>query len=113
MGWTGEGKTTLLDAFVNYLIGIEHEDGFRYKLTNENINNLKTEEINTYFINISRDNEDKKKEIFIRKIDTPGFGDIKKDDNIKKYKSLFKEIAELDYIVVTNKSSNTHFNVYY
>ena len=36
MGETGSGKTTLMDAFVNYLAGINYGDLFRYKLVNEN-----------------------------------------------------------------------------
>ena len=35
MGQTGTGKTTLVDSFINYLLGIEFYDKFRYKLVDE------------------------------------------------------------------------------
>jgi hypothetical protein len=36
MGETCSGKTTLKDAFINYLDGMNYEDKWRYKLVNEN-----------------------------------------------------------------------------
>ena len=35
MGQTGAGKTTLVDAYLNYLLGIDFYDEFRYKLVDE------------------------------------------------------------------------------
>ena len=35
MGQTGAGKTTLVDSFFNYLMGIDYFDKFRYKLIDE------------------------------------------------------------------------------
>ena len=35
MGYTGSGKTNFIDCFVNYLLGVELCDKFRYKLTDE------------------------------------------------------------------------------
>jgi len=32
---TGSGKTTLIDSLLNYLLGIEYYDDFRYKLIDE------------------------------------------------------------------------------
>jgi ABC-type lipoprotein export system ATPase subunit len=32
IGETGTGKTTLLNCYLNYLLGIEISDKFRYKL---------------------------------------------------------------------------------
>ena len=34
-GQTGAGKTTLVDSFLNYLLGTEYYDKFRYKLVDE------------------------------------------------------------------------------
>ena len=34
-GMTGTGKTTLIDSFINYLMGIDFFDKFRYKLIYE------------------------------------------------------------------------------
>ena len=35
MGQTGAGKTTFIDSFINYMLGIEFYDNFRYKLVDE------------------------------------------------------------------------------
>ena len=35
MGQTGAGKTTYVDSFANFLLGIEYYDKFRYKLVDE------------------------------------------------------------------------------
>ena len=87
-----------MDAFVNYMEGIEFEDEFRYKLTDEksdgDYNKSQTKEITSYFLNYSRDDKDEN-EINIRIIDTPGIGieDIFQDDIIiKKYKNSLKKL---------------------
>ena len=35
VGMTGSGKTTLIDSLVNYCLGVEFYDKFRYKLIDE------------------------------------------------------------------------------
>lgn len=35
MGGTGTGKTTLLNSYINYLMGIQYTDEFRYRLIDE------------------------------------------------------------------------------
>ena len=37
VGQTGSSKTTLIDSFINYLLGIKLEDNFRYKIINEDL----------------------------------------------------------------------------
>ena len=111
IGETGSGKTTLLDAFVNYLNAIEFTDNWRWKLVDEtHLNHLsggesKTSEMVTYYIN------DHQNKFNVRIIDTPGFGDTKGinvDDQITyKFEALFKEISEIDYILLTIKSTET------
>jgi ABC-type multidrug transport system ATPase subunit len=41
VGPSGAGKTTLIDSFVNSILGIEFYDNFRYKLIDETEQNLK------------------------------------------------------------------------
>lgn len=35
MGQTGVGKSTLIDAYINYLTGVDYYDKFRFKLIDE------------------------------------------------------------------------------
>ena len=35
LGQTGSGKTTLVDSFVNFILGVDFFDKFRYKLVDE------------------------------------------------------------------------------
>jgi Tfp pilus assembly pilus retraction ATPase PilT len=32
LGETGSGKSTIIDLMINYLLGVEYEDNFRFKL---------------------------------------------------------------------------------
>lgn len=76
IGETGCGKTTLLDAFVNKLTGMQFTDNWRWKLVDEShldaeSKKSKTCSINYYYINDCLN-------IFnILIIDTPGFGDTR------------------------------------
>lgn len=35
LGETGVGKTTLIDAYINHLVGVDYYDKFRYRLIDE------------------------------------------------------------------------------
>ena len=35
LGATGSGKTTLINAFANYLWGVEYKDDYRYKIVRD------------------------------------------------------------------------------
>ena len=119
IGETGTGKTTLLDAFVNYLTGMEFRDNWRWKLVDENQfskvhgSKSQTSEISYYYINDERTNTNKIGEFNIKIIDTPGFGDTKgvdKDnETVKKFEKLFKEINEIDYVLITVKSTTSRW----
>jgi len=116
MGETGTGKTTLLDAFVNYLTNMNFEDQWRYKLVDENDikdkanGESQTSIITDYFVNFHRESGT---EINIRIVDTPGLGDTKGilQDNkiIKQFETFFKEVGELDYILITVKANTTRW----
>ena len=112
IGETGSGKTTLLDAFVNYLSGINYEDDWRYKLVNEN-DKIKRNpgafyriRLSPYYINYQRDEG---REINIRCIETPGYGDTKGkyDGIIRMFENIFRETGEIDYILLVVKSHST------
>ena len=103
-----------MDAFVNFLAGIEYKDKWRWRLVDEShLNDIpggksKTPKISVYYIN------DVKNKFNIRIIDYPGFGDtagIKIEDDItEQFEQLFKKISEIDYILLTMNSSQTRLN---
>ena len=72
VGQTGCGKTTLLNSFINYLLGIEIDDDFRYEIIHESFGTSQsisqTLEVTVY--NIKGINGLPPIQI----IDTPGFG---------------------------------------
>lgn len=82
IGPTGTGKTTLLNSYINYLMKIQYNDNFRYKIINENFGREQSQsqrkEVTNYNIKTPVGK-------LYQIIDTPGFGDttgIKEDENI-------------------------------
>ena len=98
VGQTGSGKTTLLNGFINYYMGINYNDDFRYILIKEeeriNQGHSQTSEVNIYNI-ISYNNHPP-----IKIIDTPGFGDTRglKYDNLITEKISQKFNTEVDVL---------------
>jgi GTP-binding protein EngB required for normal cell division len=108
IGPTGSGKTTLINSYVNFLMGINYSDNFRYIIINEvkNLNDAhsQTSEVTSY--NIKAYNNK-----IYQIIDTPGFGDtkgIEKDEEITNKISYFflKKTSELNSICLVLKSSD-------
>ncbi len=95
---------------------MNYEDKWRYKLVDENhIKDLPPEKSQTsiitdYYVNYERDSGE---EINIRIVDTPGFGDtggVEKDNEIiQQFEEFFRTTMEIDYILVTVKSSTTRW----
>ena len=101
LGETGSGKTTLLNSLINYCVGIDYKDDFRYYIINENTGKSnylsQTSTVNVYYIKSWSNHPS------LRIIDTPGFGDNTTDNTIKtdnetmnKIHTLFK--SEIDFI---------------
>ena len=92
MGETGAGKSTLVDAFINYAVGVQMEDSFRFKLVVDEDERGKdqsisqTTEISGYHI------KDTLLDFPIQIWDTPGFGDTR---GIKRGEEIKQQINEL------------------
>ena len=133
MGQTGSGKTTLVDTHLNYLLGIEFYDEFRYKFVDERglieerkslIQKAESEEQKAQAVQIHSMtssvtiyhvpseyivNSPSESPCCINIIDTPGFGDTRGHawDVIisQMIAALLKTITTLNYILITCKSS--------
>ena len=110
LGETGSGKTLLLNSFINYVLGIEFEDIFRYEIVHEafRIPQNETQTSNAIVYNIKATNRFPPIQI----IDTPGFGDTKgiKHDMIifSQIEKVFKEkINSLNAICFVSSSCSS------
>ena len=110
LGITGAGKTTFLDSFCNFLLGVKFKDGKRYKLVEEKNKGAAstTSEVTIYHIGWRsiESNTDGDK-ICINIIDTPGFADTRGhrwDCKIQiMIQSLIMKFDSLDYICLAIK----------
>ena len=114
LGQTGSGKTTLLNSLVNFILGVEFEDDFRYVIIdeqhaqgNDEVDQTKSVTQNTTIYYIKKYNDFPS----IILIDTPGFGDTSGPDKDKiitdDIKNIFeKQLNKIDAICFVAQSSN-------
>ena len=94
MGATGSGKTTWINAMINYVLGVEWDDPFRFVLIEENLRggsqaHSQTQDVNVYDIHHQRGF---RVPFSLTIVDTPGFGDIARDEEIQSaIEKLFKD----------------------
>ncbi|XP_014382612.1 uncharacterized protein LOC102384161, partial [Alligator sinensis] len=113
MGATGSGKTTLINGMINYILGVQWEDNFRFKLihkvTNRSQAESQTSEVTIYEVNYR---QGFKIPYSLTIIDTPGFGDVRgiAQDRliIKQIREFFStpgDIDEIDAVCVVVQAS--------
>ena len=92
VGATGAGKTTLINGMVNFMLGVDWKDPFRYKLVLENKGvsqaNSQTKDITAYTFYPMKGSDIP---YTFTIIDTPGFGDT---EGLKRDKFITSQIKE-------------------
>jgi len=109
LGETGVGKSTLIDAMVNHLLGVRQSDDYRYKAVVDPPKKSRVESQTTdptaytlinYGIGFS-----------VKIIDTPGFGDTKgiEADRVNKERihKYLKALDRIDLVCFVLKSNET------
>ncbi|XP_042560552.1 uncharacterized protein LOC122129887, partial [Clupea harengus] len=123
VGATGSGKTTLINGMINYILGVEWEDNWRYKLIHEQTNKTQacsqTSQVTAYEIYHTNGFQ---VPFSLTIIDTPGFGDtrgIKQDkeitEKIRKFFSVKGGIDTIDavcFVVQSALARLTHTQKY-
>ena len=113
LGATGSGKTTLINAMVNYMLDVKWEDDFRFKLIDEPAEKSQalsqTDLITTYDLHTMKGS---RLEYSLTVVDTPGFGDtngFERDkeimQQIQNYFQSNNGIRQLDAVCFVVQSS--------
>ncbi|KAM8728502.1 uncharacterized protein AB9X84_001797 [Acanthopagrus schlegelii] len=113
LGATGAGKSTLINGMINYILGVEWEDSYRFKLVHEDPSKSQAEsqtsEVTVYKINHQ---EGFKIDHSLTIVDTPGFGDtrgIKRDKQITdQLRNLFTDrhgVSDIDAVCFVAQAS--------
>ena len=110
-GELGNGKTTLINSFVNYLLGVQFGDNFRYKIINDNPNLYESQvfEISKYCIDGINGNPP----LII--IDIPGFNNIEDiEENIthKLGEYIINQLFEINAVCLVLNSHITRISMY-
>lgn len=114
LGETGAGKSALINGMINYIVGVEWDDSFRFKLIDEDQSKSQAEsqtsEVTAYKINHQ---EGFKIEQSLTIVDTPGFGDtrgIERDREItEQIRNLFSAelgVSEIDAVCFVAQASS-------
>lgn len=113
VGATGSGKSTLINAMVNYMLGVQWDDSFRFKLIDEPAEvsqaHSQTQLITTYDLYQVKGS---RLDYSLTVVDTPGFGDtqgVEKDrkimEQIQTYFGCKDGIQQLEAVCFVVQSS--------
>uniref|UniRef100_A0A3B4ZA65 AIG1-type G domain-containing protein n=1 Tax=Stegastes partitus TaxID=144197 RepID=A0A3B4ZA65_9TELE len=113
LGATGSGKSTLINGMFNYVVGVDWNDSFRFKIIDEDQSksqaHSQTSEVTVYEINHQ---EGFKTPFSLTVVDTPGFGDtrgVARDKEItEQIRRLFTSsngVSELDAVCFVTQAS--------
>ncbi|XP_071369606.1 uncharacterized protein [Centroberyx affinis] len=113
LGATGSGKSTLINGMINYIVGIEWNDTFRFKLVDEGEQRSQAEsqtsQVTVYKINHK---EGFKIPYSLTIVDTPGFGDtrgIERDraitEQIRRLFTSAKGVSEIDAVCFVTQAA--------
>ncbi|XP_039591928.1 uncharacterized protein LOC120515216 [Polypterus senegalus] len=92
LGATGSGKSTLINGMVNYILGVQWEDDFRFKVTLEETSRSQAESQTSAVTAYKMNYQDYFKVPYsFTIIDTPGFGDTR---GIQQDKQITEQIRE-------------------
>ncbi|XP_026534678.1 uncharacterized protein LOC113419487 [Notechis scutatus] len=116
MGATGCGKTTLINGMINYILGVQWENNFRFKLIHETTQRSeagsRTSEVTAYVVNHQKGFRIPHS---LTIIDTPGFGgtrDAEQDklveEQLLEFFSMPGGIDHVDAICLVAQASLAH-----
>nr|CAH0106882.1 unnamed protein product [Daphnia galeata] len=124
MGATGSGKTTWINAMINYVLGVEFDDDFRFKLVNEQVMGAsqahsQTQGITAYDIFYQNGS---RIPYTLTIVDTPGFGDtqgMERDQEITstvqqffEHENGIKELNAVGFVVQSSMARLTASQTY-
>uniref|UniRef100_A0A672ILA4 Septin-type G domain-containing protein n=1 Tax=Salarias fasciatus TaxID=181472 RepID=A0A672ILA4_SALFA len=112
LGATGAGKSTLINGMINYILGVQFEDSYRFKLVDEDASKSQTSEVTVYKLNHE---EGFTVPFSLTIVDTPGFGDTRGIDRdreiVEQLRNLFSSdfgITEIDAVCFVAQASLAH-----
>ncbi|KAK1784781.1 hypothetical protein P4O66_003452 [Electrophorus voltai] len=91
LGATGSGKTTLINAMINYILGVKWGENYRFKLINEVTNRSQAESQTTEVTSYELYNQPGFQVPYsLTIVDTPGFGDTRGIEHDKQITEQIK-----------------------